>query len=339
MAYPYYAGYPYATPYLSPHYITPQVSPLIPPADLAGSPYDPPRRVHFEDDNVIPPPPRRERRPSWYAGMPGTAPPPNPAPFPSPPMLYAALPAMVPMTPMAAMPPPMYPAQPAHFGHYRRRSDSNLPPPEWTAGAANPMYATPWFYGGPSHQLHPFLDGTRHGGPLIAFDMSLHDFRVMPLSATGQPTGTGLTVAELSQPATHPGIKKMTITCDMIPQWPLKIEPEERDRGGFLTIPFLTRDDVPITLGDVLMKIHRHLQQRITQVEWKRLSSAEEVAVSRAYTRRCHTFPSAEALERNQGVRRVDYLLEKYMFAGLVPTGNNQEGFEKVKLVIAPARR
>ncbi|KAH9938121.1 uncharacterized protein B0H18DRAFT_1080910 [Fomitopsis serialis] len=300
MAYPYYPGqypYAYATPYLPPQFISPQVSPLIPPADLLGSPYGSPRRVHFEDD-VRPPPPRRERRPSWYAGMPGMAPPPNPAPFPSPPMLYTALPAMVPIAPMTTLSPPAYP------GHHRRGSDSNLAAPGWATGAAYPMYTSPWVYPSPrpSQQLHPLLNGEQRGGPPVAFDLSLHDFRVMHLSASGQPTGIGLS-------------------------WPLKLEPHERDRGSFLTIPFVSRDDAPITLGDVLIALHRHLQQRITQVEWKRLNPSEEVAVSRAYTRRCRTYPS-----------RVDYLLDKYMFKGLVSAGSSQDGYEKVKLVVGPAR-
>lgn len=235
---------------------------------------------------------------------------------------------------MTALPPPAYP------GHHRSGSDSNLAAPAWAAGAAYPMYTSPWMYPSPrpSQQLHPLLNGEQRGGPPIAFDLSLHDFRVMHLSASGQPMGTGLNVDELAQPATHPGIRKMTITCDAIPQWPLKLEPHERDRGSFLTIPFVSRDDAPITLGDVLITLHRHLQQRITQVEWKRLNPSEEVAVSRAYTRRCRTYPSVEALERNQGVRRVDYLLDKYMFKGLVPAGSSQDGYEKVKLVVGPAR-
>ena len=268
------------------------------------------------------------------------APPPNPVPFPSPPMMYAPLPAMVPVTPMAALPPPLYSPPPAYPGHHRRSSDSNLAGPAWAAAAAYPMYTSPWMCPAaaqPSHQLHPLLDGARRGGASIAFDLSLHDFRVHRLSASGQPTGTGLSADELAQPATHPGIKKMTITCDMIPQWPLTIE-QERDRGGFLTIPFTTRDDVPITLGDVLGKLHRHLQERITQVDWKRLRPSEEVAISKAYTRRCRTYASVEHLERNQGVRRVDYLLEKNMFVGLVPASSSQDGYEKVKLVIGSTR-
>lgn len=338
MAYPYYAGYPHATPYFYSPYGTPQVSPFIPPADLLGSPHTPPaRHVHF-DDNVRSPPPQRERRPSWYAGMPGSAPPPNPVPFPSPPMMYTPLPAMIPMTPMSALPSPLYSPPTAYPGHHRRSSDSNIAAPVWAAGAVYPMYPAPWMYPAaaaaaqPSQQLHPFLDGARHGGPLIAFDLSLHDFRVHRLSANGHPTGTGLTAEELAQPATHPGIKRMTITCDTLPEWPLTIE-QNRDRGGFLTIPFTSRDDVPITLGDVLGKLHRHLQQRISQVDWKRLTPSEEGAISKAYTRRCRTYPSVEILERNQGIRRVDYLLEKHMFVGLLPASSTQDGYEQVKLV------
>lgn len=254
--------------------------------------------------------------------------------------MYTPLPAMVPLTPMGALSPHLYPAPPAYPGHRRRSSDSNIATPAWAAGAVYPMYSSPWMYPAaapPSHHLHPLLDGARNDSPLIAFDLSLHDFRVHRLSANGYPTSTGLTADDLAQPATHPGIRKMTITFDTIPQWPLTIE-QERDRGGFLTIPFTSHDDVPITLGDILGKLHRHLQQRISQVDWKRLNPSEKVAVSKAYTRRCDTFQSVEHLERNQGVRRVDYLLGKNLFVGLVPAGSSQDGYEKVKLVTRSTR-
>ena len=75
------------------------------------------------------------------------------------------------------------------------------------------------------------------------------------------------------------------------------------------------------------------LQRRIGQGEWVRLSTREMNQVSAAYSRRCRTYPSVEAFEEAQGVRRVDYLLDNYMFRGLV-RANPQEGFARMRLLV-----
>jgi hypothetical protein len=47
--------------------------------------------------------------------------------------------------------------------------------------------------------------------------------------------------------------------------------------------------------------------------------------VGAAYTRRCRAMPSTELTLRNQGVKKVDFLLGKKWFKGLVPVGNDLE--------------
>lgn len=228
---------------------------------------------------------------------------------------------------------------PSEYTHHRRRSDGALPQPTWVAVPAFPAYITPPMYSQPlpaqpKHQLHPLLSGEGPGGLPLLFDLSLHSFKAARLTGAGGSHGVALSKEELSQLATHPPVKRMTITCEAIPKWPIELNPPE-EKSKFLTIPFASHD-VPITLGDVLIAIHKELQRPITHVDWAKLSQEDMTKVARAYTRRCRTFPSVEAFERSQGVRRVDYLFDNYMFKGLMRSKTGQEDYEKLKLLIGP---
>ena len=59
--------------------------------------------------------------------------------------------------------------------------------------------------------------------------------------------------------------------------------------------------------------------------------------VSAAYTRRCRHFPSPQAFEEAQGVRRVDYLGDRYMFRGIMHE-SGPDGFTKMKLAVEAPR-
>ena len=95
----------------------------------------------------------------------------------------------------------------------------------------------------------------------------------------------------------------------------------------------------PITLGDILVAIHQKMHQRITHNDWGRLSMSEEAHISRAFTRRCRResmrneggFSSnMELPERQQGVKVVDFLLERHIFRGLV---RSEDGY--VKMIVS----
>ncbi|KAI8989915.1 hypothetical protein BD414DRAFT_485530 [Trametes punicea] len=321
-----YQYYYYPTPYLSPYYHQPVVSPFIPPVFLPPSPRPSPRderRVHWDDQPHV-----RQRRPSWHGSL---APPPNPVPFPSPPLLFTPL---APVLPIASQPPPYY-------AHNRRRSDSCLPQPAWVTfpTLVHPMAYPP---SPPASAIHPLLNGESAGGPLLLFDLSLNTFNPQRITSYGQKSGTPLTLEELREPATYPSVWQMTITCEKLPEWPIVLEPHStsrdrsRERSPFLGVPSATTHDAPITVYDVLMAVHRTVQQQISHVDWARLSESDMRAVSKAYTRRCRTFSSAAAFEEAQGVRKVDYLRDDYMFRGIVRE-SAQEGFSKMKLVTGPA--
>lgn len=126
----------------------------------------------------------------------------------------------------------------------------------------------------------------------------------------------------------------MVITCDDVPQWKVVLEPcnERPSNNGYLTVP---SDDTlkPITVNDVLVAIHKMFQRQIRHRDWVALSQDKATAVARAYTRRCRTFPTTQAFEESQGVRRVDFLEDRYMFKGLVRQ-RGEQGFENLRLLV-----
>ncbi|KAJ7764262.1 hypothetical protein B0H16DRAFT_1310789, partial [Mycena metata] len=98
----------------------------------------------------------------------------------------------------------------------------------------------------------------------------------------------------------------------------------------------------PIALGDVLA-LHRSLHSRITAADWATLTTEEERArVSRAFTRRCRAeavetgaAPAAlrdrEIEERNDGVKRVDFLQGKTVLKELVSVEGSFQAGHPVK--------
>ena len=322
MAYP-YVPYTINTPYLWPYYHQPVTTPFIPsnvplPSPNAGAGT---RQVHFDvdEDDVY----RTGRRPpSWHAGM-SSVPPPNPAPFPSPPFVYTPLPGVVPLTYGTSTP----------YRHNRRLSDTALPQPTWVypAWMVYPQAPPP-----PPATFNPLINGELPEGPLLLFDLSSNIFEPRRLIRHNSPQTSLLTQEELTQTATYPSVTRMVISCDEIPQWNVVLEPQTRStHNNYLAVPgHGTQGEgatAPITVYDVLFSIHRMLQRQVTHREWYDVPQPETVAIGRAYTRRCRAVPKTQAFEESQGVRRVDYLKDKYTFKGLVRE-RGREGFEHVRL-------
>ncbi|EIN08134.1 hypothetical protein PUNSTDRAFT_102896 [Punctularia strigosozonata HHB-11173 SS5] len=329
------------SPYLVPYFNQAPPSPFIPPQFAPAPPSTgSSRRVRFEDDDDVPPLTSRPR--SWHA-------PPMQVPsFATPPQTFVPLPQAGYLHPQAAFAP----------GHHRSRSFGG-------STATPPMFTQPWYLCTPTMQpvmqpispmpvspmllpaatpppppmqIHPYLNGASPR-PDFVFDLSASTFRPMKIRHDGE--AVPLAVADFDQPATHPPVYRMRITCDAIPQWPIDLEYSRSPRSVLLEIPSPSGGSmVPITLRDVLLAVYQHLQTQITHLDWARLSYSEEVAISRAYTRRCRAASNravmAEQAEASQGVKRIDYLLDRYMFKGLVRAGAAHEGFENVKLMVGP---
>ncbi|RXW17896.1 hypothetical protein EST38_g7969 [Candolleomyces aberdarensis] len=200
----------------------------------------------------------------------------------------------------------------------------------------NPSSHSPWyrrFVALPTHResqvyIHPWLNGE---APRPDFIFNLASPTFAPMRIVGPRGETALLgPEELSQPATYPYIHKLTVTHDKIPQWPVELvyHPPTPNMTTFDNMP-------PISVGDVLLAIHKEMQKGITHHDWAGLSTREETEVARAFQRRCKAVgPQGQMQLRSMGVKRVDYLLDKMMFRGLVRTA---EGLEQLKLITSAA--
>jgi len=169
---------------------------------------------------------------------------------------------------------------------------------------------------------------------MLLFDLSQSAYKPLKISSHSASSGTALTADEETQTATHPGVTKMVIVCDEIPGFEVVLEPQNSraTTSGYLGVPDTTPTP-PITIHDVLFAVHKKLQRQVRHRDWVALSSDMATAVARAYTRRCRSFPSVQAFEESQGVRWVDYLLDKYMFKGIARQ-RGERGFEKMRLIV-----
>lgn len=158
--------------------------------------------------------------------------------------------------------------------------------------------------------LHALLDGSR------TFGWHAHaeaDFsaRYLIVRHRNQP----LSSVQCDAPATSPGVTRLRIVCDMIPEWPVELSLADvslmRSRPGRAIISC-------ITVADVMYAVYTSLQAQVTREEWMRLTPSQAVEVARNYRRRAKACASAECEIRRGGVRRVDCLGGKCHFGGLI---------------------
>ncbi|TDL25351.1 hypothetical protein BD410DRAFT_785282 [Rickenella mellea] len=281
--------------------------------ELALTPSSSTRPLYYEDDywNV----PRHG--PAWPGMAPAFVPlPPSPtimaSMVPLPPSPYVrpqgsphGSPRVSPRMGLVALPPAAYPAY--------------LP--------VNPYYVpnvpTPYLYPGsatPRSQIHPLLNGESQRFELI-FDLSASKPRPQvpsphasfSFTSSSRIDPTPIHPGHLEQTATYPPTTHISITCAALSpftsDWVIRVGEPGAGRH--------------VSVGSVLKAIHTSLQKQISHVEWAKLSENRAAEVSEAYTRRCRSldsFSSAVEFERNQGVRRIDFLADRYYFAGLVRT-------------------
>ncbi|KAK0204234.1 hypothetical protein DFS33DRAFT_870899 [Desarmillaria ectypa] len=154
-------------------------------------------------------------------------------------------------------------------------------------------------------QINPWLTGYAQAGYLW-FDLSMALFNPTRVDNMGMQVPLGMN--ELKGPATQPHIQRMTIICDVMPYWPITIG----DGSGGLA------------LEDVLQGLYRMMMWRISRDEWQRFPEGDRAAIAKAFARRCRALrnPQLENAERQDGVKRVDLLLGRTMFRGLVVDGS-----------------
>jgi len=303
----------FSSPYAVPFY-NQQSSPFIPELPLNGSPY----RSPFSQAASLPPSPNLTNSPlpSFY---------PSAAPFPGAPDGYFYAPDPYgrrerrgswngDAAPQTGSPWLRVPRR------QRSRSDAGYSPFQFFDPTNPRPSATPYGPYVPTPQLflHPWLNAENYRSDLI-LDLSSPQFQ--PLRFVGDNQTVLISLEELDQLATQPPIYKLHIVCDLIPNWPIDMT--------YNAPPGYSPMATPITVGDVLSAIYNAMQMRISQMDWATLTPEAVQLVSRAYTKRCRAIPTAELMLRNQGVKKIDFLLGKIWFKGLQRVG------DIVKLIVA----
>ena len=301
---------PDATLYPPSPYSNPSSLPASPnhgPSALPNpNPVPSPFQVNFPSNDPFGSPgspwnaPYRSRRPSWHGAMDNVG-----------------------VSPGWLSAPPIGHQRTRSFGDHAAFPGFNQQPPVgqgsfWPASPSSPYYPLYPSISSPRLQIHPYLNGESPRGDLI-FDLSLPTFS--PIRYLGPGQSVVLSADELNQPATHPPINRLQIICDLIPQWPITLEYNAPSVGP----------PPPITVYDIMLAVWQNLHVGISHVDWAKLSTGEETQVARAYTRRCRTAASQEMMVRAQGVKKVDFLLDKVWFKGLLRIG---ESYDQMRLVV-----
>lgn len=170
-----------------------------------------------------------------------------------------------------------------------------------------------WF----PYVIHPLLDNKSRSLD-ISFDLSASTFS--PLRYTGGRK-IPISAEDLEEAATYPTITRLRVVCDTIHQWPIEITHDKSHKPS----------TIPISLGDILLHLHRALHQYIYRKDLMELDGRQEAKIARAYTRRCNNVSSIAPGEVRQGVKRVDYLSSKVHFKGMVKL-QAENGWEIWKL-------
>jgi hypothetical protein len=200
-----------------------------------------------------------------------------------------------------------------------RLSHPALPPRPslWSTPPASPLPSTPT---ASQLQLNPFLEHRRTGVPPFIFDIrflittiilgqAVPDGGGDPFYVMFEPDGPNG-----AQPASYPGVSALSITAladDMMTQFPWPATALSR------------HGSMPLTVRDVLDAVYKNFQEYMTKDELLSLTGLRKSQVMRAYQQRLRDLPN---LSPNDGVRRVDFLGDRYIFRGLEPTEDG-EGF------------
>ncbi|KAJ6450930.1 hypothetical protein C8R45DRAFT_1113853 [Mycena sanguinolenta] len=146
--------------------------------------------------------------------------------------------------------------------------------------------------------------------PVLTYDISL------PLT-TISTHFRGLSSARLLEPAVYPPLPTISLVTPHLP-WALTIPP--------------ATNATYVTVLDVLTAIYRALRVNVTATEFAALRTEELMAcVTAAYTqryRRLRRYDTRYALEKAEGLKRVDFLLGYTQFCGIAPTVEQPDVWE-----------
>jgi len=178
----------------------------------------------------------------------------------------------------------------------------------------------------PKFHIHQLL---KSDNPHLLLDLTQP--RCTPLTPNGRHGVIPVHPAYLAQAATYPELPKITITCpDTAPfekEWAITVEPSA----------FSLSDQAGVTVSDILASVHQGLQTAVTHAEWAKISEKDVYEVSMAFTRRCRALGPDFEKERIQGVKRCDFLRDKFVLTGLsqVKSGDGST----FRLITKPAKK
>ncbi|KAJ7729831.1 hypothetical protein DFH07DRAFT_849512 [Mycena maculata] len=172
---------------------------------------------------------------------------------------------------------------------------ANLPGP--TPYAPHRSYTDSAAAKGRAHNLIAFSDS-----PLLNYDISLHPSMI-------STHHHGVSSASMLEPAVYPPQTTITISTPHLP-WSISVS---ASNGRYVTV------------SDVLAALYRSLRVNVTSAEFNALGSQKLMRrATAAYTNRYTRFKGhgGYAEEKQQGVKRVDFLMGCTQFRGVSPTSS-----------------
>ncbi|KAG8963261.1 hypothetical protein FRC03_003207 [Tulasnella sp. 419] len=177
-----------------------------------------------------------------------------------------------------------------------------------------PFFPTEVMYDEPEEKdsekpdLHPLLRPVYHNTNGLH---SLYDVRYKVdktyISVTHPvPRTNKMTEAEGEYDAVVPRVPKMRIVCKNLP-WPIVV-----------------KNPTGVTIRDVLEALHTELQKPFTEGEWWIAQDEDRKRVSDAWERGCAA-NSGLKRKKEDGLKRVDWLGDHTLFAGLSRTSRGDE--------------
>ncbi|KAJ3562081.1 hypothetical protein NP233_g9796 [Leucocoprinus birnbaumii] len=170
---------------------------------------------------------------------------------------------------------------------------------------------------------------------LIVFDLSSAKFGPMRFMHSQDEKESStleyLPVEELGVPAVHPPTTALDITCGPDQSWCIELRLVDTHR-------LVGRMPLPITVGDVLVRIFQFMLQPMQEKDWEKIPEERREQIHEAYETRCRTIGLRGEAEREIGPKRIDYYCGDVWFAGLDrPPGSVVAGqVQKVKLSMWP---
>ena len=134
------------------------------------------------------------------------------------------------------------------------------------------------------------------------------DIRYSPASLLLSPENRPYTYLELQEPATSPPTTTMHLTHPLLPWW---IEVTSHSAPGSI-----------ISISHLLTQVYYELQRQVMESDYwnEGMSEEDRRLIDRAWRHRC----AGDIEEARRGIRRVDFLLDEFIFMGITKRGEGE---------------